>query len=415
MRILMVSQFWTPEPFLKALPFARELVRRGHKVEVLTGFPNYPGGKIYPGYRRQLFKREWIEGVRVNRVWLYPSHDGSGRRRILNYLSFAASALLLGPFVTQRADVIYVYHPPASVALPAKLLSKLKRAPIVYDIQDLWPDSVVGTQMLPRRLVALLNKYCNWVNRKMNRLVVLSPGFSQELTRRGVPKSKIDVILNWCDEDSLRPVPYDEETAQSLGFDSALNILFAGTMGVYQALDTILDAARLLHSRGADVKFLFIGGGIERTRIQKMAEDLPNVCFLDQRPMGEMPTIISCADVLLVHLKNEPLFHITIPSKTQAYLFAGKPILMGVKGDAADLVRKAGAGTFFNPQDTSSLVDAVLAMAHSTVAERELMGRRGATFYNEHLSLRNGVDRFEALFEIAVKERKVRLENRSIT
>ena len=406
MRILMVSQFWTPEPFLKALPFARELIRRGHEVEVLTGIPNYPGGAVYPGYKLTPFSREMIEGVRVNRVWLYPSHDGSGRRRILNYLSFAASAMILGPWVTRRPDVIYVYHPPATAALPAKWLSFLKRAPIVYDIQDLWPDSVVGTGMMPRSLRGMLERYCRWIYRKMDHLVVLSPGFRRTLAARGVNEEKIDVIENWCDEEALRPVPRDPELATELGLEDGFTVLFAGTMGVYQGLDAVLDAAELLYAAGDRVRFVFVGGGIERDRLIARASEIPTVQFLDRRPTEEMPALIAVADALLVHLKNEPLFDITIPSKTQAYLYAGRPIVMAVRGDAADIVREAEAGVLCEPEDPASIADGIRRLVQLSSAERERLGQNGAAYYFREMSLKRGANKFEAVFNRAVCVRR---------
>jgi glycosyltransferase involved in cell wall biosynthesis len=402
MRVLMVSQFWTPEPFLKALPFARELVARGHEVEVLTGFPNYPGGKIYEGYRRKLWSREIIEGITVNRVWLYPSHDGSGRHRMLNYLSYAATAFMVGPWVTRRPDVIYVYHPPATAAIPAKWLSFLKRAPVVYDIQDLWPDSVLGTGMMPGRLAKTLEKFCNWIHRSIDRIVVLSAGMREVLVDRGISADKIDVIWNWCDEEALRPVSPDPVLTNELRDEGTFVVLFAGTMGVYQALDCVIEAARKLHAEGDNVRFVFVGGGIDRNRLKELASDVPSVVFLDRRPMEEMPAIVALADALLVHLKKDPLFDFTIPSKTQAYLYAGRPILMGVEGDAAEIVREAGAGILFAPEDPDSLVDVIRHLARMTPAERESMGAKGAAFYQDRMSLRIGVDQFEQTFKRAV-------------
>ena len=400
MRILLLSQFWTPEPILKGIPFAKELVRRGHEVEVLTGFPNYPGGKIYPGYRLALFRRETLDGIRVNRVWLYPSHDTSGKRRVLNYLSFALSACLIAPFVTRRADVIYVYHPPATVGLPARWLSALKKAPVVYDVQDLWPDTVAASGMLPARLAQGLARYCDWVYRKVDRIAALSPGFKRTLVERGIDPEKIDVIPNWCDEDALRP-PEEVPT------DGPFTVLFAGTMGYAQALDPVLDAAALLHGRNVDVRFRFVGGGMERDRLAARAESIPNVEFLPRRPMDEMPALVASADALLVHLRDDPLFAITVPSKIQSYLYAGKPILMGVRGDAADIVGKAEAGVLFEPEDAESLAAAVASLMAMAPEARQAMGMRGATYYAERLALVHGATSFEKAFERAIEDHRI--------
>lgn len=405
MRILMVSQFWTPEPFLKALPFARELVARGHEVEVLTGFPNYPGGKIYEGYGRKMWSREYIEGIAVNRVWIYPSHDGSGKHRMLNYLSYAMFATIIGPWVTRRPDVIYVYHPPATAAIPAKWLSFLRRVPVVYDIQDLWPDSVLGTGMMPRRLSGALERFCSWVHRSVDRIVVLSSGMKTVLDQRGIPEEKVDVIWNWCDEEALRPKAPDLALSKELGLENAFVILFAGTMGVYQSLETVIHAARQLQANEVNVRFVFVGGGIELDHLKKLASDVTSVTFLDRRPMEEMPSIVAMADALLVHLKKDPLFEFTIPSKTQAYLYAGRPILMGVTGDAAEIVKEANAGLIFEPESVDSLVEAIRQLTQMGEDDREKMGENGSRFYGRHMSLSQGVDRFEESFKRALASR----------
>jgi hypothetical protein len=184
MRILLLSQFFNPEPTFKGLPFAKELARRGHKVEVLTGFPNYPGGRVYPGYKVRPLQRETLDGIPVVRTALYPSHDKSPIRRILNYGTFAASAATLGACAITQPDVVYAYHPPATVGLPSAVLRNIRRVPIVGDIQDLWPDTVLETGMLTDPLaVSLLRKWCRFTFQQMDQIVVLSPGFKLPVKR----------------------------------------------------------------------------------------------------------------------------------------------------------------------------------------------------------------------------------------
>ncbi|MGH9645557.1 MAG: glycosyltransferase family 4 protein, partial [Bryobacteraceae bacterium] len=173
MKILLLSQFFTPEPFFKALPFAKGLARRGHRVEVLTGFPNYPGGRVYPGYHIRPWQREQMDGIPVTRVALYPSHDQSALRRAVNYASFAMSASLLGPFFAGRPDVVYVYHPPATAGLPACVLKLFKGVPFVYDIQDLWPDTIGTSGMMSSPAVfGAVARWCSFVYRHASHLTV---------------------------------------------------------------------------------------------------------------------------------------------------------------------------------------------------------------------------------------------------
>ncbi|WP_406699027.1 glycosyltransferase family 4 protein [Singulisphaera sp. Ch08] len=402
MRILILSQWFQPEPMLKGLPLAKALRDRGHEVEVLTGFPNYPGGKLYPGYRVRPMRREMMDGIRVNRVALYPSHGTSGLGRLLNYLSFGASAGLIGPWLVRKPDVVYVYNL-ITLGFAARLLRWFRGSKTVLDVQDLWPESVAGSGMVRNRtILGLLNRWCCAVYRRSDRLMVNSPGFKRNLVARGVDEDKIEVIYNWYDQSEAELPPPDPNLARELGFNGRFNIVFAGTMGLLQALDPVIECARRLSDRRPDVFFTFVGGGVEVDRLKALAGDLSNVQFLARRPPSAMSEIYSLADALLVHLKLDPLFAITIPSKIQAYLCAGKPILCGVPGDAADLVGRAQAGVDFLPEDSQSLEQAILRLLAMEPAERRQLGANGRAYYQEHLSVLEGVRRIESVFADAV-------------
>jgi glycosyltransferase involved in cell wall biosynthesis len=405
MRILMLTQWFDPEPTFKGLIFAKALQERGHEVEILTGFPNYPGGKVYPGYRIRFLQREVIEGVPIIRVPLYPSHDISAIRRVANFTTFALSAATIGAAAVKPADVMYVYHPPATVALPAIVIGSMRRIPFVYDIQDLWPDTLDATGMANNKFLHdMVDRWCRWTYRAAAKIVVLSPGFKEMLVARGVPGEKIEVIYNWCDEGQIPKTPKDELLSKELGFFERFNVLFAGTMGKAQALDAVLDAAERIGGRITKVQFVFVGGGIEVDRLKGIARErrLNNVLFLPRRPVSEIGAILNLADVLLVHLKDDPLFRITIPSKIQAYFAVGRPILAGVRGDAAELVRMAGAGVDFLPENPESLSEAVEKLYQIPRALLDEMGDHGRRYYREKLSLSVGVSRFEEVFQAAV-------------
>lgn len=415
MRILFVSQWFDPEPAFKGLPFARELVRLGHRVQVLTGFPNYPGGKVYDGYRIRPLQREVCDGIPVLRVPLYPSHDRSALRRVANYASFAGSAAVLGTILADRADVAYVYHPPATVGLAALALRALRGIPFVYDIQDLWPDTLRATGMLRSGLVLrLVDLWCRMVYAAASRIAVLSPGFRDVLIRRGVPAQKVEVVYNWCDERQVPRAGRDDDLARELGLAGRFNVVFAGTMGAAQGLEAVLRAAREVAATLPAAQFVFVGGGTEVTRLQKLAGEmeLANVRFLPRRPVSEIGAVLNLADALLVHLRDDPLFEITIPSKTQAYLATGRPILMAVKGDAARLVECAGAGVCCAPEDPAALARAVVALAELSPGERSAMGERGRAFYERELSMSSGVRRFERLLAAACGTRQNEGERR---
>lgn len=398
-RILLLTQWFDPEPTFKGLVFARELVRQGFEVEVLTGFPNYPGGRVYPGYRIKWLQSEVIDGVHITRVPLYPNHDQSAIKRVLNYASFAASATLYGVFMAKRASALYAYHPPLTVGVAAALIKLFRRVPVVYDIQDMWPDTLRATGMLNNtRALGVVAAVCRWVYRRMDHIVVLSPGFKRLLLERGVPEAKLSVVYNWADEASLA-APVGQVPAAFPAADR-FRIVFAGNMGKAQALDTVLNAAALLQQRGSRVCWVMLGGGVEVARLKAEAEQrqLANVVFLPAVPMAEVGTYLHAADALLVHLRKDPLFEITIPSKTQAYMAVGKPLLMAVDGDAADLVRQSGCGVVAESENAQALAQAAEQLASSAPHTLAAMGQNAQHFYREHLALAVGAGRFGALF-----------------
>lgn len=399
-RVLLLTQWFEPEPTFKGLDFARELVRLGFEVEVVTGFPNYPGGKVYPGYKLKMLQRELIDGVQVTRVPLYPSHDQGAIGRVLNYVSFAAASLCYGLFGAKRPDIIYAYHPPLTVGISAVLIRLFRRVPVVYDIQDMWPDTLRATGMFSNeKALKIISRVCDWVYRHVDQLVVLSPGFKRLLVERGVPAEKIEVIYNWCAEDSLA-APLGGVPAVFPGQEK-FRILFAGNMGKAQALDAVLRAAELLQQQAPNLTFVFLGGGVEVSRLQQLAADgaLSNVTFMPPVPMTEVGNYLNAADVLLVHLKKDPLFTITIPSKTQAYMAVGKPILMAVDGDAADLVRDSGCGRIAESENPQAIADAALSLMQAGSVERNAMAINSRRFYQEKLSLSVGVGRFGQIFK----------------
>ncbi|MBS1158795.1 MAG: putative glycosyltransferase [Proteobacteria bacterium] len=399
-RILLLTQWCEPEPTLKGLVFARELVNQGFDVEIVTGFPNYPGGKIYPGYRIKLVQKEVVDGVRITRLPLYPSHNRSALGRVINYASFASASLVYGLFFARRPNLIYAYHPPLTVGLAASLIRFIRRVPVVYDIQDMWPDTLRATGMFSNeKALRVVSSVCDYVYRQMDKIVVLSPGFKKLLIQRGVPQEKIEVIYNWCVEDAISG---GAVKATPAGFPvGKFTVLFAGNMGRAQALTSVLEAAQLLMNKARNVSFVFLGGGLEVEHLKNIASEkkIENVVFLPPVPMSEVGAYLAAADALLVHLRKEPLFRITIPSKTQAYMAAGKPIIMAVDGDAADLVKEAGCGFIAESENPQDIANSVLRMIALDDSERELMAENSRRFYSDRLSLKAGVSRFSALFK----------------
>ncbi len=407
MQIIALSQWYFPEPSFKAHPLSKELVSRGHQVTAVTGFPNYPQGRIYPGYRHHLWQ-ESIDGVRVVRVPLYPDHSRSRSKRIVNYLSFAASASTLGAALCGSADVMWVYHPPLTVGVPAWWIGLLRRIPYVYEVQDMWPETLAATGMMPSQLVARwVSRLARFVYHKAAAVTVISPGFKRNLVSKGVPGEKIHVIPNWADEDIYHPLPRDEELAVAHGLAGHSNVVYGGNMGAAQDLQNVIKAATLLRDT-PEIQFVFIGDGTDRESLQGMVRKrrLDNVRFLDRQSAVDMSHFYALADVLLVHLKRDPLFEITIPSKTLAYLACGRPILGVVAGDAADVIRQAGAGVICPQEDPAALAQTVRALYAMPRTERETMGRNGRQAFLANYTREKLVDRYEELFEEVIRKNR---------
>lgn len=403
----MLTQWFEPEPAMKGLKFARRLQELGFEVEVVTGFPNYPGGKVYDGYRVRLITRETVDGVSVTRLALYPSHDGNRIGRILNYVSFfLSSALYLALFV-RRADVVYAYHPPLTVGMAAMVAQWFRRTPVVLDVQDMWPDTLRATGMLnSERILRIVGFFCHWTWRKAAHVIVLSPGFRRLLIERGVAPGKITVIPNWADEEAVAASSASRPDA--FAEPGKFRVLFAGNMGPAQALGSVLDAAGILVRTQPQVELCFLGSGIETERLKARAEaeGLANVRFLPRVPMAEVGTWLAAADCLLVHLKTDPLFAITIPSKTQAYMAAGKPVVMAVEGDAADLVRQSAGGVVVPPQDAQALAEAIVGLAALSPGDLAELGGNARRFYDEYLSFKRGARRFAMVLGNVSRKRK---------
>ena len=407
MRILIFSQFFQPEPIFKGLPFAKALQALGHEVEVLTGFPNYPGGKIYKGYRMKLVQRERVDGISIIRVPLYPSHGTSSVRRIANYISFAMTSMILGAFVTKKPDIIYVYNL-VTLTFTARLLRMWHRCPVLLDVQDLWPDSLTSSGMLKTgKFFAVLDFVCSLAYHSVDQISVLSIGFRKHLNSIGLRTNRISLIYNWCEElDATQSGGIELSQISPINIEDRFTILFSGTMGAVQALDVVVQAARKLQSRAPEVLFLFMGGGVEVERLKIESRGLSNVAFLPRCSPQDAMRINQAADVLLAHLKALPVFSITVPSKTQSYLYAGRPILMGVAGNAADLIENAKAGISFEPENVEALILAVLEISNTSSDELTAMGENGRKFYANRLSMDQGVSRFSKIFNYARKEFK---------
>jgi glycosyltransferase involved in cell wall biosynthesis len=296
---------------------------------------------------------------------------------------------------------MWVYHPPLTVGIPALLVSARRHIPFVYEIQDMWPETLAATGMVSSaRALKLVSHLANFVYRHAAAINVISRGFQQNLIDKGVPPAKIKVIPNWADEDIYFPVLRHEEFAARYGLAGHFNVVFGGNHGAAQALTSVLQAAQLVADL-RDLQFVLIGDGIEKAALVRHAQEagLHNVLFLERQPATVMRKFYASADVLLVHLKDDPLFEITIPSKMMAYLACGRPILAATKGDAAELVNSAHAGFVCEPQNPHALAGALRKLYMMSRAEREALGAAGRQAYLAGYTRAVLVAQYETLFE----------------
>ncbi len=407
LNILILSQYFWPESFL-INDLALGLQRRGHELTVLTGQPNYPGGSFFAGYPRT--REESYEGIRVARVPMLSRGKSRGLRLVANYASFALSASLLGPWKCRAAyDAMIVFQPsPVTVGLPAVRLRSLRGIPLLFWVQDLWPDSLEATGTVQARwLLRQVDALVRYIYRRCDRVLVQSPGFANYVARQQVPSDRIRLMPNWA-EAGYQPLELAADAAEQRELPAGFRITYGGNLGVSQSLDTLLEAAERTRHR-SDVHWVLIGDGREKERLTAAvrAKGLTaNVHLLGRRDSPQMPRYFAASDALLVSLKRDPTFARTIPSKVQAYLACGRPILACLEGDGADVIRAAGAGHVCGVDDGAALASAALRLADTPKPERERMGAAGRNYYEQHFAREVLLQRWDDVLQELTEERR---------
>lgn len=404
MKILYLTQWFNPEPAFKGADFAAAIVARGHDVEVVTAFPNYPGGKVYPGYRIRPYARETLRGLTVHRLCIFPSHNRSTIGRVANYLSFFVSALIFGLWRGRRYDAIYVYHPPITPGLAAALFCMVHRKPMVIEIQDLWPDSVVASGMAGGRVDIVLRWLCNFVYRRAQHIIPQSDGMRGQLIARGVPPEKLTRIFNWS---TYQPIAIGDESIGEVAllptFVGRFNAVYGGNLGQAQGLATVIRAVAEARHSCPSLHLHLFGHGIETEMLEALAGQIASdgVTFHGLVGRAAMDRIFDQADVLVLHLKDDPLYDITLPSKMQHYLSCGKPIIAGLKGEAGALLLQSGAARVCPPEDAARIAAAMIDLTHMSPGDRAELGRNGRRFYEAHMAFDSAVDATVAVIENA--------------
>lgn len=392
-KVVFVTQWYAPEPTSVPVLTAKQLQGAGMSVRVLTGVPNLPDGRVYDGYRAWMPRRETHEGIGLLRAPLYPNHSTSALKRMANYLSWALSASVIGLPQLRRADVSVVHCTPATAALPALVGKLLFHTPYLVIVQDLWPDTVTAsgfmkssptTQLITGWLNALVKQ---WYGRA-DRVVVISPGMGELLKERGVDPRRLRLVYNSVDEEVYRPEPRDGSARAELGVDGgSFLIVYAGNQGSAQDLATLVRAVGSLDV-GRPVDLVLVGWGVERESLEDLASSTApgRVHFVDRLPPSGVRRIQNAADLCVVSLRDDPLFRITVPSKLQALLASGLPILGIVAGDAAQIIDGSGAGFVAKPGDADSVSDAIGRAAEMDPNALRALGERGHTFYASQMS-----------------------------
>lgn len=386
MNVLIFSQYYWPESF-RINDIAKTLSDRGIYVEVLTGKPNYPRGEIFPGYRMAGCQRETHQGLRINRIPLI-SRGRGGWHLALNYMSFVISGLLFAPWMLRgkKFDVIFVFAPsPVLQAIPALLLGKLKNCAVVLWVQDLWPDSLLATGYVQSKTAL---KLVEWVVCRIYQysdlLLVQSRPFEDPVRALA---SGTPVIYYPNSVDCSFAVQAKSELPSVSGLDTGFSILFAGNIGTAQAVGVIIDVALLLRDY-LDIHFVVLGEGScwEWMKQEARKHNLNNLHMPGRFPVETMPSFMQKASALLVTLADQEVFKATIPSKVQAYLAAGRPILACLNGEGARLVTEAEAGLAVPAEDGQALAEAILTLYNMSPTDRDAMGARGRLYYAQHFS-----------------------------
>lgn len=402
MHILFLSDNFPPEtnaPASRTHEHAKRWVAAGHHVTVITGTPNFPSGKVHAGYRNEIWRREKIDGIDVIRVWTFITANEGFVRRTLDYMSFMVTATLAS-FFAGRADIVVATSPQFFTPCAAWVVSLLRRRPFIFELRDLWPDSIVAVgAMRETTAIRLLRKLEYFLYRRADRIVVVTESFRNVLAGNGIDRGKISVVPNGVDLESYTPGEKPPELAQRWNVSGKFVAAYVGTIGMAHGLDTILAAAARLKERPGIV-FMLIGAGAERAALEQRCREqgLANVIFTGPVSKAEVREYWRLCDVALVLLRDSPLFAHVIPSKMFEAMAMERPIILGVRGESASLLVRARAGIEIAPEDAVALAQAIHTLAQDKAAARQY-GTAGRAFasseYNRDLLAKRMLDVLE--------------------
>ncbi len=399
MRILIVTQYFWPENFrINDLSIA--LTERGHEVVVLTGKPNYPQGKFYKNYSFFSNRTEVWKNIKIYRSPIIPRGKAGRLRLLLNYFSFAFFNSIRGLSIKGNFDKILVYEPsPITVGLPAIVMKWRKNAPIYFWVQDLWPQSVTAAGgMNNKTVITLLDKLTRWIYKKSDKVLIQSEGFRDIIKEQGVKNDDIEFYPNSVEGLFSVTMPKPDTLSK---LPKGFKIMFAGNIGESQDFETIVEAAKIVALTNRDIQWIILGNGRKYHYVESKIKEYglnDNFHLLGSHPVESMPDFFACADCLLVSLKRDYIFSLTIPSKIQSYLACGKPILASLDGEGGRIVNEAKAGLIVEAENPDKLAMKALEFFDLAEGERKQMGNNGRKYFEENFERELLVSRLEDIF-----------------
>ena len=405
MNILIVTQYFWPEEF-RINDLAEEMISRGHAVTVLCGTPNYPSGCFFPGYNWFRRTSEVYKGANVIRIPQFARKDAGAFRLLLNYMSFAVFASILSPFRCRgQYDVIFVHEPsPITVGIPAIVMKWIKGAPILFWVLDIWPESLSAAgNIRSKHILGIVDSLVRFIYKRCDRILIQSHEFMSRITRYDIDKSKISYFPNWA-EKIFVPTPYPVQLLEELTLPGGFYVMFAGNIGLSQDIENILNAANITKDN-PDIHWLIVGDGRMKGWAESKASESglrDTVHFLGRHPMDRMPEFYALANVMLVSLKNKPVFSLTIPAKIQSYMACGKPIISMLNGEGARVIEESGAGISCTSESPNQLAHAVLSMQAMGKGEIESYGRKARAYYENNFSREVLFKNLEKWMELSV-------------
>ena len=407
LHILFLSDNFFPEvnaPASRTHDHAKEWVNAGHQVTIITCVPNFPKGQVFDGYRNKVWQEEVIDGIRVVRVWSYIAANEGFSKRILDYLSYMITSFLAS-FLIRKVDLVVGTSPQFFTAVSAWLVAFYKRKPFVFELRDLWPESIraVGA-MHESKLLVLLEKLELFLYRRADRIIVVTNSFRDNLVKRGIDGKKISVVTNGVDVTKFKPQEKDVELIGRYGFENKFIVGYVGTLGLAHALETVLFAAKITSQRGFDhnIHFLFLGDGASKMKLQELAAELElkNVTFLASVPKAVVVNYWSIIDISIISLKKTDLFKTVIPSKMFESMCMGIPILHAVSGESAEIIEKTGVGITVEPESSSAIAEEIIRLSQDrkTLAALGRNGRIASKSFDRTRLAHDMLDVFAACY-----------------